>query len=150
MTANPQVAVILFCDAPLLTQFGLFHALSVFFCFSNQWRNSCWLVVIIQCNIHKVGGVGMCAFAGNGIFCDDLDLCFKRCAPGVCDFCSEGDQVTDANRFTEDERIHCNSDNAPLGMTHASKGAGFIHQLHDPTTVDIAVIVGVLGLHQLR
>ncbi len=150
MTANPQVAVILFCDAPLLTQFGLFHALSVFFGFSNQWLNGCWLIVIIQSDINEVGGVGVCAFTGDGIFRDDLDFCFERGASSVGDFCGESDQVTDADRFTENERIYGDSDDASLCMTHTSKCAGFIHQLHDPTTVDVAVIVGMFGLHQLR
>jgi hypothetical protein len=39
--------------------------------------------------------------------------------------------------------------NSVLGVAHTSQRTGFVDEFHDPAAVNIAVMVGVFGLHQL-
>ena len=59
-----------------LTFFCLFHALFLFLCFRDQRRDGCWSSIIIQPNVHEVGGVRVRSFACDGIFRNDLHFGF--------------------------------------------------------------------------
>lgn len=144
-----QGGKLFFCDTVRLTFSGLDHALFLFFCFCEQLRYRLWFIIFIERDVNQIGFVGGGAFACDGVFCDDLNFSFHGSVPRVRDLGVEDDQVSDADWVAECHGVDGDGDDFALRVAHASKRPRLIHKLHDPSTVDVAVVVRMFGLHQL-
>ncbi len=92
----------------------------------------------------------MPALSRDGIFGDDLHLGFDGRFTCVSHLGVEDDQVAGFDGMVEDHRVDGDCYHAALGVAHAGQRARLVHQFHDPAAVDVAGVVGVFGLHQLR
>lgn len=129
---------------------ALLHALALEVVFGQQRRDADWLALVVQRHVDQVGGVGVPAFPGPGVFGDHGDLGFHRGGAHVADLGGEGDQIADADGMLEGEPVHGDGDHALVRVAHGGQRTGLVDQLHDVAAVHVAGHVGVDGVHELR